>query len=29
MAKICPSFGIGEADPVKAQLLLKTDADFR
>ena len=29
MAKICPSFGIGEVDPVKAQLLLKTDADFR
>ena len=29
MAKICPSFGIGEVDPVKSQLLLKTDADFR
>lgn len=29
MAKICPSFGIGEADPVRAQLLLKSDADFR
>jgi endonuclease-3 len=29
MAKICPSFGIGEVDPVKAQLLLKSDADFR
>ncbi len=29
MAKICPSFGIGEVDTVKAQLLLKTDADFR
>ena len=29
MAKICPSFGIGEVDPVKARLLLKTDADFR
>jgi endonuclease-3 len=29
MAKICPSFGIGEVDPVKARLHLKTDADFR
>jgi endonuclease-3 len=29
MAKICPSFGIGEVDPVQARLLLKTDADFR
>ncbi len=29
MAKICPSFGIGEVDSAKAQLLLKTDADFR
>lgn len=29
LAKLCPSFGIGEADPVKATLLLKTDADFR
>jgi endonuclease-3 len=29
MAKICPSFGIGEVDPVKARLLLKSDSDFR
>jgi endonuclease-3 len=29
MAKICPSVGIGEMDKAKAQLLVKTDADFR
>jgi endonuclease-3 len=29
LAKLCPSFGIGEADSEKATLLLKTDADFR
>jgi endonuclease-3 len=29
LAKVCPSFGIGEMDPVKAALLLKTDKDFR
>jgi len=29
MAKLCPSFGIGEVDPDKARFLLKTDADFR
>jgi endonuclease-3 len=29
MAKLCPSFGIGEMDKVKAMALLKTDADFR
>ncbi len=29
MAKICPSVGIGEMDPVKAKALVKTDADFR
>ena len=29
LAKICPSFGIGEIDPMKAELLLKNDADFR
>jgi len=29
MAKICPSFGIGEVDPAKARLLLKSDSDFR
>ncbi len=29
VAKICPSVGIGEMDKAKANLLLKTDADFR
>ena len=29
LAKVCPSFGIGEMDPVKAVQLLKTDKDFR
>lgn len=29
IAKLCPSVGIGEMDVVKAQLLLKTDKDFR
>lgn len=29
LAKICPSKGIGEMDPAKAALLLKTDKDFR
>lgn len=29
LAKVCPSFGIGEMDPAKATLLLKTDKDFR
>ena len=29
LAKLCPSVGIGEMDIVKAQLLLKTDKDFR
>lgn len=29
VAKICPSVGIGEMDPVKAALLVKTDKDFR
>jgi len=28
LAKICPSVGIGEMDPQKAALLLKTDKDF-
>ena len=28
LAKICPSVGIGEMDPKKAALLLKTDKDF-
>lgn len=29
LAKLCPSFGIGEMDTGKAKLLLKSDADFR
>lgn len=29
LAKQCPSFGIGETDPAKAALLLKSDEDFR
>ena len=29
VAKLCPSFGIGEIDKAKAKLLVKTDADFR
>ncbi len=29
VAKICPSSGIGETDPKKAALLLKSDEDFR
>lgn len=29
VAKLCPSVGIGEMDPVKAALLVKTDKDFR
>jgi endonuclease-3 len=29
LAKLCPSFGIGETDKVKAMALLKSDADFR
>jgi endonuclease-3 len=29
VAKLCPSVGIGEMDPKKAALLLKTDKDFR
>lgn len=29
VAKICPSFGIGEMDKAKAKLLVKTDEDFR
>ena len=29
LAKLCPSVGIGEMDPVKAKLLVKTDKDFR
>jgi endonuclease-3 len=29
LAKICPSFGIGEMDKEKAALLVKTEKDFR
>ncbi len=29
VAKLCPSVGIGEMDPEKAKLLVKTDKDFR
>ena len=29
VAKLCPSFGIGEMDIAKAKLLVKTDKDFR
>jgi endonuclease-3 len=29
LAKLCPSYGIGEMDSAKASLLLKSDEDFR
>ncbi len=29
LAKLCPSYGIGEVDPVKAKRLVKFEADFR
>jgi len=29
LAKLCPSFGIGETDPIKAAALLKSDEDFK
>ena len=29
LAKLCPSFGIGETDPKKASLLVKSEADFK
>jgi endonuclease-3 len=29
LSKLCPSFGIGEADPIKAKLIVKVEADFR
>ena len=29
LAKLCPSVGIGESDPIKAKRLVKTEADFR
>ena len=27
--KLCPSYGVGEVDKIKARRLLKTEADFR
>ncbi len=29
LAKLCPSYGIGEVDPVKARRMVKVEADFR
>jgi endonuclease III len=29
LAKLCPSYGIGEMDPIKAKRLVKVEADFR
>jgi endonuclease-3 len=29
LAKLCPSYGIGEIDPIKAKRLVKFEADFR
>jgi len=29
LAKLCPSYGIGEIDPIKARRLVKVEADFR
>jgi endonuclease-3 len=29
LAKLCPSYGIGEVDPIKAKRLVKFEADFR
>jgi len=29
LAKLCPSYGIGEVDPVKAKCMVKVEADFR
>jgi endonuclease-3 len=29
LAKLCPSYGIGEIDPIKAKRLMKAEADFR
>jgi endonuclease III len=29
LAKLCPSYGIGEIDPIKAKRLMKVEADFR
>ncbi len=29
LSKLCPSFGIGEMDPIKARKLVKVEADFK
>jgi len=29
LAKLCPSYGIGEVDPIKAKRMVKVEADFR
>ena len=29
LAKLCPSYGIGEIDPIKAKRMVKVEADFR
>ena len=29
LAKLCPSYGIGEMDPIKAKAMVKSDKDFR
>jgi endonuclease III len=29
LAKLCPSFGVGETDPIKAKRLVKSEADFK
>jgi len=29
LAKLCPSYGIGEIDPIKSKRLVKVEADFR
>ena len=29
IAKHCPSFGIGEMDPIKAKQMVKVEADFK
>ena len=29
LAKLCPSYGIGEVDPIKAKRMVKIEADFR
>jgi endonuclease-3 len=29
IAKHCPSFGIGEMDPIKAKRMVKVEADFK